>query len=104
MKTRILLAYAGDGDVSRAGRHWFEVSGDEVVTLMLDLGQGRDMEEIRDRALTAGAVRAHVLDVREESTRDFVLPVLQAGLSQTGSTPLAVALAQPLVARKVVEI
>ena len=104
MKTRILLGSAGDGDVSRAVRQLSEVYGADVVTLTLDLGQGRDLEEIRDRALTAGAVRAHVLDVREEFTRDFVLPALQAGVSQTGPTPLAVVLGQPLVARKLVEI
>src|SRR5688500_8801588 len=104
MKPRSLLAYAGDTDVSRAVRQLSEVHGAEVVTLTLDLGQGRDLEEIRDRALTAGAVRAHVLDVREEFTRDFVLPALQAGVSQTGPAPLAMALGQPLLARKLVEI
>jgi argininosuccinate synthase len=104
MKTRILLAYAGEADVSWAVRRLSEVDGAEVVTLTLDLGQGRDLEELRDRALTAGAVRAHVLDVREEFARDFVLPALQAGVSQTGPGLLAMALGQPLLARKLVEI
>ena len=33
---------------------------------------------MRDRALAAGAVRAHVLDVREEFARDYVLRALKA--------------------------
>ena len=44
----------------------------------MDLGQGTELEDVRDRALAAGAVRAHVLDVREEFARDYVLPALKA--------------------------
>jgi argininosuccinate synthase len=104
MKTRILLSHSGDGGVSQHVRRLTEMHDGDVVTLTLDLGQGRDLEEIRDRALTAGAVRAHVLDVREEFARDFVLPSLRAGVAPMGPEPLAIALGQPLVARKLIEI
>lgn len=104
MKTRTLLSYSGDGDVSQHLRRLTEMHNGHVVTLTLDLGQGRDLEEIRDRALTAGAVRAHVLDVREEFARDFVLPSLRAAVSPMGPEPLAIALGQPLMARKLIEI
>jgi argininosuccinate synthase len=104
MNTRILLWYPGDSDGSQHVHRLTEVHGGDVVTLTLDLGQGRDLEEIRDRALAAGAVRAHVLDARDEFVHDFVLPSLRAGVSPAGPEPLAVALAQPLVARKLIEI
>ena len=80
------------------------VDGAEVVTLTLDLGQGRDLEEVRDRALATGAVRAHVLDVREEFARDFVLPALRAGALLDGRHPMGEALAWPLIARKLVDV
>ena len=73
MKERIVLAYAGGLQTSVAIPWLAEAYGAEVVTLTLDLGQGRDLEEIRDRALATGAVRAHVLDAREEFARDFAL-------------------------------
>ena len=38
----------------------------EIVAVTLDLGQGRELEAVRDRALATGAARAHVLDLREE--------------------------------------
>ena len=85
-------------------RDLVEVDGAEVVTLTLDLGQGRDLEEVRDRALATGAVRAHVLDVREEFARDFVLPALRAGVLRDGHHPMGEALAWPLIARKLVDI
>ena len=75
----------------------------QIVAVTLDLGQGRDLEEVRERALQAGAVRAHVLDVRDEFATRFVLPVLQAGVQFEG-LPAAIPLAQPLIAMKLLEI
>jgi argininosuccinate synthase len=75
----------------------------EIVTLTLDLGSGRDLEEIRDRALAAGAVRAHVIDAREEFVRDFVLPSLHAGAATGGDDPTGAALIRALVERKLAE-
>ena len=49
-------------------------------------------------------MRAHVIDVREEFARDFVLPSLQAGALHDGRDPMAAALARPLVARKLAEV
>jgi argininosuccinate synthase len=104
MRRRIVLAYTGSLQTSMAIRALAEVDGTEVVTLTLDLGQGRDLEEVRDRALATGAVRAHVLDVREEFARDFVLPALRVGAMREGRHPLGEALAWPLVATKLVDI
>jgi len=75
-----------------------------VVTLTLDLGQGRDLEEIRDRALATGAARAHVLDAREEFAHEFVLPALHAGALHEVRQTMGAALALPLIARKLLEM
>ena len=104
MSERIVLAYTGSLQTAMAIRSLAEADGAEVVTLTLDLGQGRDLEEIRDRALATGAARAHVLDVREEFAHSFVLPALQAGALHAGREPMGAALALPLIARKLLEI
>jgi argininosuccinate synthase len=78
--------------------------GAEVVTLMLDFGQGRELEALRDRALAAGAVRAHVLDVADQFAAQFLIPTLRAGalyLDGRSNTP---ALARMAIAQKLVEI
>ncbi len=59
------------------------------MTVTLDLGQGGELTDVRERALAAGAVRAHVIDAREEFVRDFILPALQAGALDDGRYPLA---------------
>ena len=76
----------------------------EIVTLMLDFGQGRALEALRDRALAAGAVRAHVLDVADEFAARFVLPALRAGALHLDGRSSAPGLARMAVAQKLVEI
>ena len=46
--------------------------------MTIDLGQGRELEAVRDRALAAGAIRAHVLDARDQFARDL-RPALAQG-------------------------
>jgi argininosuccinate synthase len=101
---RIVLAFSGGLDTLVAIPWLRNAHGAEIVTVTLDLGQGGELEDIRDRALQAGAARAHVLDVREEFVRDFVVPALQADALHEDRCPMAAALARPLVARKLVEI
>jgi argininosuccinate synthase len=104
MTRRIVLAHTGSLQTSMAIRALADVDDAEVVTLTLDLGQGGDLEEVHHRAMEAGAVRAHVLDAREEFARDFVLPALRAGDLGDGNGPMGELLAWPLIARKLVEI
>ncbi len=76
----------------------------EVVAVTLDLGQGRQLEAVRDGALAAGAARAHVLDVRDRFAREFVLPTLQAGALVGTHRPVVAALADALGAATLAEI
>jgi argininosuccinate synthase len=101
---RIVLAYSGGLDTSVAIPWLAEQYGAEVVAVTMDLGQGRELHDIRERALAVGAVRAHVLDVREEFAREFILPALQAGAIYEDRYPLATALGRPLIARHLVRI
>ena len=101
---RIVLAYSGGLETSVAIPWLAETFGAEVIAVTLDLGQGRELVDMRERALALGAVRAHVIDVREEFARDFVLPTLQAGALYEGRYPLATALGRPLIARRLVEM
>ncbi|MFN2448055.1 MAG: argininosuccinate synthase [Vicinamibacterales bacterium] len=104
MAERIVLAYSGGLDTSVAIRWLAEQYQAEVVAVTLDLGQGKPLDAMRDRALAAGAVRCHVLDVREELARDYVLPALKANALYEERYPMATALGRPLIAKKLVEI
>jgi argininosuccinate synthase len=101
---RIVLAYSGGLDTSVAIPWLAEKHHAEIVTVTMDLGQGKELEDARERALALGALRAHVLDLRDEFARGYILPALQAGAIYEDRYPLATALGRPLIARHLVEI
>src|SRR5690606_38787868 len=96
---RIVLAYSGGLDTSIAIPWLAEKYGAEIVTVTMDVGQGKELEDARERALGLGAVRAHVIDLRDEFARSFILPALQAGAIYEDRYPLGTALARPLIAK-----
>jgi len=102
--TRIVLAFTRGLDTSVAIPWLREHHQAEVVTVTLDLEQGRVLEEVRDRALAAGAVRAHVLDVREEFAANFIVRALKADAVYEDRYPMATSLGRPLIAKKLVEV
>mgnify|MGYP001210175808 FL=1 len=101
---RIVLAYSGGLDTSVAVKWLADKYAAEIVTVTIDLGQGKELNGVRERALAVGAVRAHVVDAREEFARHYVLPALQAGAIYESRYPLATALGRPLIAKKLVEV
>jgi argininosuccinate synthase len=97
---RVVLAYSGDL-VTSAALAWLREQGaEDVSTVTLDLGQGRDLNDVRDRALGIGASRAHVLDVREVFAREAVAPAWALPLTE----PRAATLARPMIARYTLEV
>lgn len=102
---RIVLAYSGSLDSSIAIPWLAERHQAEIIAVTMDLGQGKEvLEEVRDRALATGALRAHVVDARDLYLRDYILRGLRAGMLTYRGASLADALAIPLVAEKLVEI
>jgi argininosuccinate synthase len=101
---RIVLAYSGGLYTSIAIRWIIEHSQADVIAVTLDIGQGRDLAEIRERALALGASRAHVIDAREPFVRSYILPALQAGALVEQPVSLAAALVAPLLARTLVDV
>jgi argininosuccinate synthase len=103
--SRIVLAYSGSLESSIAIPWLADRHGAEIIAVTVDLGQGKDvLEEIRDRALATGALRAHVIDARDLYLRDYIVRGLRAGMLWHGGASMAPALAIPVVAEKLVEI
>ena len=96
----ILLAYTGDLESSVALSWLADQYQSDVATLTLDVGQGTDLSDVRDRAMALGAVRAHVMDVREEFARSAVAPALALGVDE----PRVASLARPIVAKYLAQV
>ena len=95
---RIVLAYSGGLDTSVAIPWMAERYDAEIIAVTMDLGQGKELDEVRARALATGAIRAHVLDLREEFARDYILPALKADAIYEDRYPMATSLGRPLIA------
>src|SRR5437899_9182938 len=102
MTKRVVLAYSGGLDTSVAVRWLGEELGVEVIALAADVGQGGDWDQIRERALAAGAVEAIVDDCRAEYAEHYVAPALKANAKYEGKYPLVSALSRPLIAKHMV--
>ncbi|ARF13390.1 argininosuccinate synthase [Sporosarcina ureae] len=102
-KKKVVLAYSGGLDTSVAIQ-WLTDQGYSVIAVCLDVGEGKDLDFIKEKALTVGAVSSYVIDAREEFAQDFVLLSLQAQTYYENKYPLVSALSRPLISKKLVEI
>ena len=84
MSEKIVLAYSGGLDTSVAIRWLQEHYGADIATLTMDLGGKVDLETARQRALDIGAIRADILDAREEFFAEYFWPARQAGALDEG--------------------
>lgn len=104
MGKKIVLAYSGGLDTSVAIQWLKETYHAEIIAFCADIGQGDDMDEIRDKALKTGATKVYVEDLREEFVKDYVFPMLRANAVYEGSYLLGTSIARPLIARKQIDI
>ncbi len=95
---RYVLAYSGGLDTSVMLKWLQEKHGAEVVTFTADLGQKRELQGVREKALACGASQAFVVDLRDEFVSDYVWPSLKAGALYQGVYPMATSLGRPLIA------
>ena len=102
---RVLLLYSGGLDTSVMLKWIQDEYQAEVVALTVNLGQpGEDYDVVRGKALSLGAVEAHVVDAREEFAHEYVVPAIRANAIYGLGYPLFTALGRPLIAKLAVEL
>jgi len=101
---KVVLAYSGGVDTSVCIpylKHEWGVK--EVITLAADLGQGDELEPIREKALKSGADQSLIADATASFIQDYAFPAIQANALYENRYPLSTALARPLIAKLLVE-
>src|SRR5690625_3033891 len=99
---KIVLAYSGGLDTSVAIA-WLKENGYDVIALSADVGEGKELESVREKALEIGASASYVVDARERFAEEFILPMLMANALYEGKYPLSAALSRPLISQLLVE-
>ncbi|XJZ27916.1 argininosuccinate synthase [Bacillota bacterium Lsc_1132] len=103
-KEKIVLAYSGGLDTSVSVKWIQEKYGYDVIALGLDVGEGKDLEAIKNKALNVGAVKAYMVDAKEMLAKDYLLPALKANCLYEGKYPLSSALSRPLISKLLVDV
>jgi argininosuccinate synthase len=101
---KCVLAYSGGLDTSVAIKWIAEKYGVEVIAVAVDVGEEKNYEAIRQKALQVGAVESLVVDARQEFFDGYITRALAANLMYEGRYPAFTALARPLLAQKQAEI
>lgn len=103
-KEKIVLAYSGGLDTSVSIKWLQEKYGYDVIALGIDVGEGKDLEAIRQKALNVGAIKAVMIDGKELLANDYILPSLKANTLYEGKYPLSSALSRPLISKLLVDV
>jgi argininosuccinate synthase len=104
MVKKVILAYSGGLDTSCSIKWLQENYGYEVIAVTMDVGEGKDLLPIQEKALKIGASKCYILPLQDRFATDFLQPALQANALYEGIYPLVSALSRPLIAQSLVEI
>lgn len=103
-KEKVILAYSGGLDTSII-IPWLQENFDyEVIAVAADVGQGKELEPLHEKALKTGASKIYIEDLKEEFVTDFIYPTVQAQAVYEGKYLLGTSFARPLIAKRLVEI
>jgi argininosuccinate synthase len=104
MKTAA-LAYSGGLDTTCAIAWLKEDYGfDEVIAVLVDVGQEFDLEASLERGSAAGAAEVLLVDRKEAFAADQCAKAIQANALYENRYPLVSALSRPVVAQAVAEV
>ena len=101
---KVVLAYSGGLDTSVILVWLKERYGCEVVTFTADLGQEEELEGLEEKALSTGASKVYIEDLREEFLLEYAFPTMMAGAIYERQYLLGTSFARPLTAKRQVEI
>jgi argininosuccinate synthase len=105
MTQTIVLAYSGGLDTSIIVP-WLKehYEGARIICVAGDIGQGDELQGVREKAIASGAEECYIEDLRQEFVSEFIWPTLRAGAIYGRKYLLGTSMGRPLLARRQVEV
>lgn len=101
---KVILAYSGGLDTSVLTTWLLEKGVGEVVCVSVDLGQVKDPDKLKEKALGQGASKFYNVNVEDEFIEEYAYKSLLAGAKYENLYLLGTAIARPLIAKVLVDI
>ena len=101
---KIVLAYSGGLDTSVIIKWLKEKYGCEIIAFAADVGQGQELDPLREKALATGASKVYIEDLREEFVKDYVFPMLRSNAFYEHNYLLGTSISRPLIAKEQMRI
>ncbi|GKX31118.1 argininosuccinate synthase [Vallitalea longa] len=103
-KKKVVLAYSGGLDTTVI-IHWLKQNYDyEVIAVCVDVGQGKELDGLEERALSSGASKLYIENVVEDFVDEYVIETVKSGAIYEGKYLLGTSMARPIISKKLVEI
>lgn len=103
-KKKVVLAYSGGLDTSVMLKWIQEQYDSDVISVILDVGQGKILESVEEKAWNLGVLNHYSIDAKEEFAREYVFQAIKANALYMGTYPVSSSLSRPLIAKKLVEV
>ena len=100
---KVVLAYSGGLDTSVIIPWLKENYGCEVVAVAADVGQGKELSGLEEKAINTGASKLYIEDLTREFVYDYIFPTMKAG-AKYEEYLLGTSFARPIIAKRIVEI
>jgi len=101
---KIVVAYSGGLDTSVLLKWLKEKYNAEIIAYCADVGQADELDGLEEKALTTGASKYYLGDLKEEFARDYIFPMIQAGAIYEGRYLLGTSIARPCIAKGMLDI
>jgi argininosuccinate synthase len=102
---KVVLAYSGGLDTSII-IPWLKENYNncEVIAVAGDVGQGKELEPLKEKAIKTGASKIYIEDLKEVFVKEFIFPTVKANAVYEGKYLLGTSFARPIIAKRIVEI
>jgi argininosuccinate synthase len=104
MNNKVVLAYSGGLDTTVI-IPWLKENYDcEVIAVCVDVGQGKEIDGLEERALSTGASKLYIENITDSFVDDYVIPCVKANAVYEGKYLLGTSMARPGIAKALVDV